>query len=119
MESIIVVRVAGLSSTRRVRKRRRRKCARRGASALVEGNVAADLNVAARIRSVVARGDPRKTSLSWLTSSTSMVVMRVPCPRTTITTRCLMEMEDGTLKSMQEEKIKSEESRGKKGRVLR
>ena len=96
--------VMGILSMNRVRKRRGRKCARRGASALVEGNVAVDLNVAARIRSVVAKGDPGKTSLSWLTSSTSMVVMRVPRPRTTITTRCLMEMEDGTLKSMQEEK---------------
>lgn len=99
--------VMGILSMNRVRKRRGIKCARRGASALVEGNVAVDLNVAARIRSVVA------TSLS-LTSSMSMVVMRVPRPRTTITTRCLMEMEDGTF-----EDAGREESRGKKGRVLR
>jgi len=105
--------VMGILSMNRVRKRRGRKCARRGASALVEGNVAVDLNVAARIRSVVAKGDPGKTSLSWLTSSTSMVVMRVPRPRTTITTRCL-------IGGWYIEKYAGrEESRGKKGRVLR
>ena len=89
--------------------------ARGWASALEEGNVPVDLNVAARIGNVVARGARRKMSSSWLTSSRLMKTKTLTLLLTTsstITTRCLMEMEDDILKS----RWGREESLGRKGR---
>ena len=68
--------------------------ARGWASALAKRNVAVDLNVAARIGNVVARGARRKMSSSWLASSRLMKTKTLTLLLTTSSTSILSEIEN-------------------------